>query len=224
MCSSKHSGGLGQQRSKKQNLHVYRLYTCTFSTDYTHVHSVSHRCVCIRISRLRPNPRTLSYHWDSYYPYKMKKNRRVFRDTLKLSVTKASDVKPRPTANLVKRQAENLVKRPAIPTILSTRKRAADVVVDPTLTNPRPSNSYKPPKKKTGGGLEWQIRLSMTWLHDVRKLDGNPSKCHVWSPCRVRFRWRCSSEDRYTTILLQDWKSLHKVCGTLLHPPSFVTS
>ncbi len=33
-----------------------------------------------------------------------------------------------------------------------------------------------------------------------------------WSPCRVRLRWRCSSEDRYTPILLQIWKSLHKVC------------
>ncbi len=44
-----------------------------------------------------------------------------------------------------------------------------------------------------------------------------------WSPCHVRFRWSCSSEDRYTPILLQDWKSLHKTCGTLLHPPSLVT-
>ncbi len=44
-----------------------------------------------------------------------------------------------------------------------------------------------------------------------------------WNPCRVRFRWRCSSEDRYTTILLQVWKSLHKVCGRLLHPPSLVS-
>jgi hypothetical protein len=32
----------------------------------------------------------------------------------------------------------------------------------------------------------------------------------------------CSSEDRYTPIVLQVWKSLHKVCGTLLHPPPLV--
>ncbi len=39
----------------------------------------------------------------------------------------------------------------------------------------------------------------------------------------VRLRWRCSSEDRYTPILLQVWKSLHKVCGTLLHLPPLVS-
>ncbi len=44
-----------------------------------------------------------------------------------------------------------------------------------------------------------------------------------WSPCRVRFRWRCLSEDRYTPIRLQVWKSLHKEWGTLLHPPSLVS-
>jgi hypothetical protein len=43
------------------------------------------------------------------------------------------------------------------------------------------------------------------------------------NPWRVRIWWRCSSEDRYTPILLQVWKSLYKVCGTLLHPPLLVS-
>ena len=49
-----------------------------------------------------------------------------------------------------------------------------------------------------------------------------PESAMSWSPWRVRIRWRCSSEDRYTPILLQVWKSLHKARRTLLHVPSLV--
>ncbi len=45
-----------------------------------------------------------------------------------------------------------------------------------------------------------------------------PQSVMSWIPCRVRLGWRCSSEDRHTPILVQVWKKLHKVCGTLLHP------
>jgi hypothetical protein len=61
-----------------------------------------------------------------------------------------------------------------------------------------------------------------TFFHK-RHIQGKlPESVMSWSPCRVRLGWRYSSEDRYTQILLQVWKSLHKVCGTLLHPPSLV--
>jgi hypothetical protein len=61
-----------------------------------------------------------------------------------------------------------------------------------------------------------------TFFHKRHTQGKLPESVMSWIPCRVRFRWRCSSEDRYTPTLLQVWKSLDKVCGTLLHPPSLV--
>ena len=67
-------------------------------------------------------------------------------------------------------------------------------------------------------------RETWKWLIQVlRDLKVTHQKNQPYpSPWRVRLRWRCSSEDRYTPIVLQVWKSLHKVCETLLHPPPLV--
>jgi hypothetical protein len=67
-------------------------------------------------------------------------------------------------------------------------------------------------------------RETWKWLIQVlRDLKMTHQKNQPYpSPWRVRLRWRCSSEDRYTPIVLQVWKSLHKVCGTLLHSPPLV--
>ncbi len=64
-------------------------------------------------------------------------------------------------------------------------------------------------------------RETWKWLIQVlRDLKVTHQKNQPYpSPWRVRLRWRCSSGDRYTPLLLQVWKSLHKVCGRLLHPP-----
>jgi len=58
-----------------------------------------------------------------------------------------------------------------------------------------------------------------TFFHKRHTQGRLPESVMSWSPWRVRLRWRFSSEDRYTPILLQVWKNLHKVCGTLLQPP-----
>ncbi len=63
---------------------------------------------------------------------------------------------------------------------------------------------------------KWLIQVSRDLRVTHQKNQPYPS------PWRVRLRWRCSSEDRYTPIVLQVWKSLHKVCGTLLHPSPLV--
>ncbi len=67
-------------------------------------------------------------------------------------------------------------------------------------------------------------RETWKWLIQVlRDLKVTHQKNQPYpSPWRVRLRWRCSSKDRYTPIVLQVWKSLHKVCETLLHPPPLV--
>jgi hypothetical protein len=64
---------------------------------------------------------------------------------------------------------------------------------------------------------QWLIQV----LRDL-KVTHQKNQPHP-SPWRVRIRWRCSSEDRYTPILLEVWKSLHKVCRTLLHPSPLVS-
>jgi hypothetical protein len=48
-----------------------------------------------------------------------------------------------------------------------------------------------------------------------------PESVMSWNPCRVKFQWRCSSEDKYTPILLQVWKSLEKSVQDVRDIPPF---
>jgi hypothetical protein len=68
---------------------------------------------------------------------------------------------------------------------------------------------------------KWLIQVSRDLKMRDLKVTHQKNQPHP-SPWHVRLRWRSSSEGRYTPILLQVWKSLHKVCGTLLHSPPLV--
>ena len=104
------------------------------------------------------------------------------------------------------------VTHPSLERLESDSKWLIQVLRDLKVTHPslgRLENN----SSKSWETWKWLIQVSRDLKVTHQKNQPYPS------PWRVRLRWRCSSEDRYTPIVLQVWKSLHKVWNTPPSPP-----
>ncbi len=158
---------------------------------------------CIRVSRLSTDPFGLSNnnpHWNLGFRFLF------FPDLIQV----LRDLK---------------VTHPSLERLESDSKWLIQVSRDLKVTHPS-LGRLENDSSKSWETWKWLIQVSrdLKMTHpSLEKLESDSSKKSTISkPWRVRLRWRCSSEDRYTPIVLQVWKSLHKVCGKLLHPPPLV--